>query len=282
MPLLHYKYNESLPIDTAKNCRLSVLLGRGETQFLVSAVDSGLPLLLSHVVLNENTISEENLSISLEQCIQDLKLLNRNYDSVSVGFQTSDFVLAPSIFAMGEERALLEFSNGIKSDRQILKQNINGESTLIYGVSTQLVQSIERMFSNVRFCHSGTATIQYTTKLSMEHLSLLAVIHDACVELSVKDGNTLLFYNCFETQSHEDVLYYTMYVSEQLGLQATIHPFYVAINTKTNDELLLLLGKYIKNLHLVTSSFGDDVASPFASLPLHYFFTLKRLYSCVS
>lgn len=282
MSLLRYKYNESLVLNPSETYHLSVWLSNSDAQFLVCSAKAECPLLVSHVLYDGTTKSEEVLLPLIEQCVLDLKLQHVKYESVSLAIHTEDFVLVPEQFANGEEQHLLDFANGVKLERQILKQNTGTGQTVIYGINAQLVQGIERLFRNVKFSHSGASAISFQPRQVVEGLFMLVIVHESSIELVVKDGQKLLFYNLFETHSVQDVLYYTLYVAEQLNLQAAVHPFYIAANLSSEAEQLQLLKKYIQNLHLVNERFNEGTMPPFSALPEHYFYTLKRIHSCVS
>ncbi len=280
MPILNYKYNVVASQIAQTKCSLSILVSDWECQFMLHLKEVNEAVLMSHIVFGEKVNSPESLLTTLENAIHDLKLLQFQLDEVFVGVLNQSFTLVPSLFANENTNDYLQFVTGKLSEQEIFKQTLSNDSTFIFSIPQLLTQGIERLFNTVRFYHAGIAAIQFQAKLVSPSLYLILIVHEGGMELTVKENNQLLFYNYFEVQSNEDILYYTLYTAEQLNLDVKVHPVYIAMNQTTDSELTKLLTKYIKQLHFITTiSLSTNEA--FISLPSHYFFSLKQLHTCV-
>lgn len=280
MPILNYKYNVSSKQIVQGKFSLSILLSSWECTFMVLSKSSNEVTLISHIVFSEKVNSPEILLSSLENSVHDLKLSQFQLDEIYVGILNQSFTLVPSSFANENAAELLQFVTGNLNEQELFKQALTNDSTFIFSLPQILTQGIERLFNTVRFYHVGIASIQFQPKLATPSLYLLLVVHENGIEITVKENNQLLFYNYFEVQSNDDILYYTLYTAEQLNMDVKVHPVYIAMNQTTDADLTKLLTKYIKQIHFITTS-SVNMNEVFTSLPSHYFFSLKQLHTCV-
>jgi hypothetical protein len=280
MPILNYKYNVSAKQIIKDKYSLTILVSNWECTFMVLSKSSNEAVLISHIIFAEKINSDEVLLSSIENGVHDLKLSQFQLDEVFVGILNQTFTLVPSSFANENTTELLQFVTGNVNEQEVFKQLLTNDSMFIFSIPQFLTQGIERLFNTVRFYHAGIASIQFQPKLITPSLYMLLVVHENGIELTVKENNQLLFYNYFEVQSNDDILYYVLYTAEQLNMDVKVHPVYLAMNQTTDSDLTKLLTKYIKQLNFITTP-STPMNEVFVSLPSHYFFSLKQLHTCV-
>lgn len=156
--------------------------------------------------------------------------LRRNFDQVKVAFISSFFNLVPDVYSKEIPEVLLNFSEAEFEDNQLLTSASEDGFSFVYGTSSVLINKLKELFGKVEFFHSGLIflnSIEKTKEISV-HLNL----NHHQLEIVVISNFNVQFYNLFETPSGEDILFFTLFSLEQLGLDSN------KIEIKTYGELL--------------------------------------------
>lgn len=180
--------------------------------------------------------------------------LRRNFDAVRVAFVSSFFNLAPDEYCVSDKESLLTFSEAEFENNKILSSETDNGVCVIYGISQPLSEKLKELYPYVRFFHSGKVFLDAVTK-TVEPTVHLNLIHNN-LEILVVRSSHILFYNLFETQTGEDILFYSLFVIEQLNLDSN------KVEVKTYGELLFdtkvfqILKKYVRHIN---QGLKDDV-----------------------
>jgi len=113
--------------------------------------------------------------------------------------------------------------------------------------------------------------------LSMTHKNIDQVnfhfnISDGFISVAVFKEGGLKFYNTFETATPEEVLYFVMFVSEQLRVNPLTDPYYYSGFILRTDETYNLLSKYIKLLKPEKRPAAFSYSMPVLDIPGYMFF----------
>jgi len=170
--------------------------------------------------------------------------LRRNYRAVSTGFVSTFFNLVPDSYLNISHETLLNLSEAEFENNAILTSPTRFGNTFVYGISQTLLDKLKEFYPSVSIHHSGQVfmdSIKFSKQPEL-HLNLC----QNYLEVVVNQENRILFYNLFEVKSDEDILFYGLFVLEQLGLDAN------KIELKCYGQLLpgsnvyQLLKKYIR------------------------------------
>jgi len=179
--------------------------------------------------------------------------LRRNFDQVKAAFVSSFFSVVPNEYSDESLEILLNFSEAEFEINKLFKSETRFGAQIVYGVSQQLIDRLNQLYSDFEFCHSGKLLID-TVSVNNHKIVHLNLNHHN-LEILVTEGGNITFYNLFETPTGEDVLFYSLYAMEQLGLDTN------SIQVKTYGELISgikvfeILNKYIRN---ISQALKDD------------------------
>lgn len=191
-----------------------------------------------------------------DEVLKELEInlnLRRNFKTVNAGFLTSFFSLTPESYVSDDLQAMLNFSETEFEDSSLLKDNPVYGSHFVFGISGPLKEKLENLFPNLFICHSGKVFLENLNPEGEKKIHLNLIEHS--LEIAVTEENQLMFYNLFETKTGEDILFYTLFAVEQLGLDPN------KIDMRTYGELLpitkvyQILRKYIRN---ITTGIKDE------------------------
>lgn len=210
--------------------------------------DLNQPLYTVHAGID----SQSPLSVKEQviSAIRHFRVSQRTYRSVYINLFTELFTLCPAAFYEAEsKRQILEFNAGPSGDAVILQDDITQEIKLIYAIDEQLKSTLDLIFPNHHMKHSLSVLSQlmlHSEDLAKAHV--LVNIHDAYIELVIKQDGKLVLANQFGVRSAEDILYYILFALEQYQLEPSSAELVITGNADIQSDLVQALKKYIRHI----------------------------------
>lgn len=243
---------------------LSILFHKNGFSFM-SYDENENPGKVTHFnVLNANRWEDEvikELDINLR--------LRRNYNHVKVGFVTSFFSLVPNAYAKISADTLLNFSEAEFEVSQLLRSSTQYESTFVFGISQALKDKLSELYKKVEFTHSGKVFLDSISISKNPELHLNWF--ETQLEIVISKENSIVFYNLFDVQSDEDVLFFTLFAAEQLQLDLN------QIDVKCYGQLLP-----VKSIYQTLKKYARFVMPALKNEEFLANYTLNNLSQCVS
>lgn len=181
------------------------------------------------------------------EIIKELEInlrLRRSFDEVYVAFVSSFFNLVPQEFSTENPEVLLNFSEAEFEDNQILKSFTAKDSCFVYGTSSALIQKLKELYGNPVFTHSGQVLMDSVDKTEGPTVHLNLIHHQ--LEILVTAGQGIRYYNLFETPTGEDILFFTLFAMEQLGLDTNKVELKCYGELLPNTKVFQILKKYVR------------------------------------
>ncbi len=209
--------------DTANS--LSLLFHREGFSFCIYD-EKGNPAKVSHFKATHANRWEVEVIKELEVNLR----LRRNYENVSVAFISPFYNLVPDPYRSVSNDVLLNLSEAEFENNAILTSPTRYGNAFVYGTSQLLLDKLNELYQKINFHHSGQVFLDSMNFSKQAELHLNLYHHN--LEAVVTGEKGILFYNLFETQSDEDILFYSLFALEQLSLDAN------KIELKCYGELL--------------------------------------------
>ncbi len=170
--------------------------------------------------------------------------LRRNFDQVKVAFISSFFNLVPEAYSSENPEVLLNFSEAEFEDNQLFTSVSDAGFNFVYGASSVLVNKLKELFGKVEFFHSGLIFLDSMekTKEVVVHLNL----NHHQLEIAATSDSKVQFYNLFETPSGEDILFFTLFSLEQLGLDSNKIEIKAYGELLPNTKVFQILRKHVR------------------------------------
>lgn len=239
--------------DSIKNKRLSVQISLTGQSFLISctktnkiewkASERWLYALSGPEELLDRTIRIlENSSIDLSQ-ISEVKLF----------YHTSLYTLVPSKIWSNENPTLyLKYTLKILPHDFIAHEPIlNGETNLIYIPFVNLNNYFFEKFGSFHYYHALGPWIDYCAKTIGQQTAVFANFTSRQLDVLVFKNGKLHLSNSFEYHTPEDVVYYTLFIYEQLDLDPNEIPMYLSGNIAKSTSLYSALYTYIRHIEFI-------------------------------
>lgn len=195
--------------------------------------------------------AESGNGMDLLQSVFSLDPVFRNaYSSSNLILCTGEVALLPS-----------GWSSGVESDdlyRPFVRKDLNAKlqrdsmptvgAELGYHIPKTLETYANQMFPKMSFHHLNAIIISYLHKLdSPGDQVYLFCIDDFIVLVYLKDG-ALEFINRFEVKNSQDILYYTMLVYNQFGLDESEVVLRISSGLSNTNDPNALLRSYIQTI----------------------------------
>lgn len=265
----------------AESFGLSLFIAQDSFMYAIFSADFKKLVELCEVHINGSNLPSFNLKEHIAFLVNNHQLLTRRFAKVYVSMVSREFTLIPKAYAGStENKSLLTFVTG-SDDKATLLQHSFANTTFCFAPEQQTLQFLEKNFTNANIRHSGAVTLsllfgQHSLKIS----NLFLVINSSSVEIAARKNNELLFYNLFNYENNEDILYYLLFMMEQFGLSPLDVNLSIASQRKADDELFKTLKKYIKQVNFCVHAPSIELKGDAGRLPSHAYFTLLNQHLC--
>jgi len=278
--------DDSIDIDQLMNYRLSILIAKNELS--VSIIDAKNNRCLS---AEKHTFEEGyNIQALLHVCdeiFEDHHLLKAGFwGQIVVAITNNSFTLVPnSLFEEDNKTNYLALHNDIEANqtaRSYQHKSIGAIS--VFAVNDELVDWFKRMYPSkeIKFVHQTSAFIEGI--LHNNQSSTAKSIYLNCeantLTIAVLSNGQLDYCNNFHYSTAQDVVYFTLFVMNELYLNTETTPMTVWGDVTLKSNTFLNLYKFIRHINLgekpKTLSFGYI----FDELEENSLFNTHNIYHC--
>lgn len=226
-----------------------------------------------------NVHSNIQLSDNLRFVINNYRL-TKNYNKVFISILNSNFTLIPDAYKTEINMEVLRFASGVEGNQKKMEHSLNNIS-FNYAIEQEQKQLIERTFPLTYIRHAGAVSLNLFVNLpQFTNHDIFLNINNSLIEIAFKHNNKLQFYNVYNYQTNEDIIYFLLFSLEQLNLNPLIVKIAVGGQIETSDTLIVSLKKYIKHINFVVGELSSLLKDK-SSRPNHYYFTVLNQHLCV-
>ncbi len=262
-----------------EKCHLSIEIGLNSISY--SIFDT---LTLTYIVLKDFEFNSRNIEesiVNLERIITSEFLLKKEFYSSCLSLNNLPSTLVPTPFFNDKKKEnILNFSQEIYDD--ILTDKLQHiDAVNIYSAPTILTELIQKYFPSTQIKSSSSIWIDQLLAQNKEDEKVYAVISNDLLELFIMKNGNLELHNNFVTGSKEDVLYYLLFVMEQLGLSTEKTELVLFGHILKSDELYQLLFNYVRYISFGKRPNNLQYANKLESIQKHQYFCLFSQLLCV-
>ncbi|MEO8211401.1 MAG: DUF3822 family protein [bacterium] len=243
--------DESLVSKTAGTCDLYLLTEKDDIQLALKERRTGR--ILGFEVLPLNLKKDEGMKELMKNLSTQSKLL-RNYEflKVTAGIMTTEFTLVPeALFKPGDEELYFKKNFKVTPGNNIHFQYIPSFHLYsIFSIDKQLEIELNHLFQDPQLYHYSQAllcglSLQKNTGSGKQ--MWLNVRKDK-IDIVVSDNRKLHLLNSYSWNKNEDILYFALFVSEQLELNPEKFVLSITGEISESSSLYQLLGNYVRNI----------------------------------
>jgi len=213
------------------------------------------------------------------------KWLQGDFRKVFVLIETPKSTLIPEpLFEASEKELYLKFNHTINSYEQIVVDFLkNVDAYNVFAIPDCLKYRIQKYYKRYKIVHYSTPLIE-SLLINNKNINL-----DKTVFLNMREKNMdivilkdqrLRYFNSFHYQSKEDILYYLLFVLEQLGYNPEEVEVKLIGNIKKVSEEYDLLFQYIRNISFEERTGVFAYSYVFDKVASHFNYTLFNVNIC--
>ncbi len=272
------------------NYRLSVLLGQDGFSFLVTHAISQKVLKLSSYKLNLNKSETDETGgwpVNGHDYFESLKKVDcalMSWQRVDVAIASQKITVAPhDFFEHGGDMDIISAAHSVAAGEKILTEPVSDAGLVI----ASLVPGYIPEFCAALFPGSvlRNASAIFVKGVLRKHSLIIARhvfinIHQVFFEITVIHGLKLLYLNTFRYTAPSDVLYYVIFVLEQLGFVPSEEKITLMGDISTNSTIYLELKMYCGSLNFISKPVELQYGEAFSEPDMYNYFTLLNIPLC--
>ncbi|MFO8002590.1 MAG: DUF3822 family protein [Marinilabilia sp.] len=235
---------------------------------------------------NFQNVKNDELPALTEKLFEENELLNLPYKKVFVLIPSPYSTLVPSgVFKPGEAGKWLSFTHQIPSGHKVVYAPMKlSDAWNVFTVPEEMEKLFRRQYPDPVFLHQYIPIAE--TKLAVSRPGtgrnqVIINLHSKYFDLIVLEKNNLKLCNTFEMNGENDLIYFTLFVFEQLQLTPAGTEIQIVGSHPRKNEILDVLNQYIKQVKQPGLPAGFQYSYLLKEVPAPRFFTLFSLVACV-
>jgi len=227
----------------------------------------------------------ESFASYLQEVAENIPWIRQPFDSVSLMIENNRSTLIPApLFDPEEKKSYFDFIHEKDDRTETLYDKLQQlEIVNVYDVCAKLLEAGLQIFPGAKIFHHSSALIQsiwmnYKNRINGKKVFIHVREND--FDFLIFDGKQLNYYNAFHFRTPTDLLYYVIFVMEQLTLNPEETEVVLMGNIIKESELYDLLYRYIRNIEFVKRNTAFKYSYVFNEIPAHYFYPLLNLRLC--
>ena len=177
----------------------------------------------------------------------ELQILGEN---VNILYESNQYQLIPNeLFAENDLKQIFELEHG-ESEKETLLFKILPKwgANLVFRVPTGILNFFEQKYPDAEIEH--TICMLLKKRIVKSESALWLNLRKGMIDIVVVQNNELLLLTTFQVKTAEDSCYFVLNIYDQLQLDVESFSLNIISNNAINEELVLLLKQYIKQVEV--------------------------------
>jgi hypothetical protein len=272
------------------NYRLSVLLCQDGFSFLITDAVSNRILKLASYQLAHSDLQHGEISgwpvkgTDYFEYLKKSDLGQFSFQRVDIAVASHKVTVAPSEFIQADHDAeIMALSHSRNADEIILNESIldPGPVTAIL-IPRYIKENCERIFPGSRLHCAPAIVVKGIIReyAQLPERQVFINLYRRYFEITVIQGSRLLYFNAFKFSAPSDVIYYVIFVLEQLGFVPSEEKVTLMGDINENTTIPDQLKMYCATLSYAARPAGIEFGEHFTGISMHNYFTLFSLSLC--
>ncbi len=246
------------------------------------------PIINTFIAFKELIISNSiAIAQQLEEIAANESILGLKYKKtfIIVGNQYS--TLVPSALFKDEKKdelLWLACRNTSNSTYKVLSNKLKmADAVNVFAINTELYSNVKQLFESPIILHFSTPFIEESLVTDqINELNSVVHLHISSNEfwIVVTSARELILANRFSFSSNQDLLYYILYIFEQLKLSASQTAVFANGNVNKSSSEFLFLKPFIKQLTVQETNRNFQLSSKLKNMQLNQFSGLFNSILC--
>ena len=238
-------------IDKLSNIELSIQVSLNGLSFCTLNIQENT-IHFYKSILYDKKLTPYTLLENLKHCFSTIDELKQPFSKINVIHENELSALVPkTLFNEDSLADYLKFNSRILQSDYITYDNIiANDSVNVYVPYININNYLYDKFGAFEYKHFSSVLIEklLAKEKNSEELKMYVHVANKHFEIIVFDSGKLLLYNSFEHQTKEDLIYYILFITEQLNLNPETFRLILLGNINEKDEYYNIIYKYVRNV----------------------------------
>ena len=248
-------------IEKTSNIKLSIHISLNGLSFCIIDLISKEIDFLRTYSLSKNSTPKKLLK-TLKKGFKENDELRNSFSSVKIiHYNNLSTVVPEPLFDKKNALSYLKFNSKILQNDYVAYDRIfNNECVNVFIPYVNINNYIFKMFDSFVYNHYSSIILE-KVKLNEKNTttpSLYLNININHMEITYFVKNKLVFYNRFDFNTKEDVMYYLLFTIDQLKLNPEEIPVVITGNISEDDDNYKIIYKYIRNVSIFSSEINQE------------------------
>jgi hypothetical protein len=286
-----YKMDDAFDPEDTTQYGLAIAVGDSGLSWCINDLKRGKYLGLHHVERKDKiqvtgSLSEKTSLVDfMNELISDFPHLKNQYKLLKIAFEGCKSTLIPaSVFDPSEVANYMEFSFGEGVDDHIFSDHlVSPDAYQVFAMPSEYARVLSEQFDRHRIINTSSVFIEgiwMNYKSRSRSPKIFLNIRSKFMDLMVFDGSQMTYFNTFSQHNRDDIVYYLIFVMEQLNHDPEHIPLILFGNAGEDEALMDLLMIYIRNIELGKRSAFFKYSHVLREVPAHSHYPLFNLLSC--
>lgn len=200
-------------------------------------------------------------------------------------YNTKVYTLIPEpLYNPAEKDSYLSFVHKTGQDDIVIASKLEAiDSRIIFGINKNIFNELNNWFGNDRLIHHAGAMLESVIpvfKHAEPENPVVVNINKKHMDIIALRDNSLSFINTFEWRTGTDIVYYTLFVLDQLSLNpGKVHVFLCG-DIEEDDENHQLIARYIRNTDFLSRNESYIRGYALEVISTHKYFDLLNPALC--
>ena len=216
---------------------------------------------------------------SFEDVVNSVKWLTNSFHSTRIIIANSLSTLIPTALFSKEDSSLYLDFNFEKYDQDTIFNDElrNLQINSVYCIPGDLHKKIISYFPDAKVSHISTILIEClfaNFKNLFGQGKVFLNVRNGEFDLIIFKVKGLQYFNSFQFKAPEDLLYYLIFVMEQLNLNPEETPLVLLGDTDKKSEIFELIFRYVRNVEFVDRNETSGYSYVLNEIPSHKYYSL--------
>ncbi len=238
-----------------------------------------------YIPLKSGFLTQALYRENLLQLVQSHPVLKSEFKKTVILLHSQCFTIVPApLFNPGRPASYLSFVHKNDPSAAILTHRLSAlDATLVYSLDEVLYAEIANAFRSARLMHTMGAVVdtllpRYKHSDSPEMVFLN--VQAGSAGIVVLRDKTLELCNMYECQADEDMIYFLMFIMEQLSLNPEKVPVFLSGKTGKDSALYELIRRYVRYVEFDNPSGPVSRSYALSEIEKHRFVELLNPALC--
>jgi len=260
---------------------LSIQISSDSICFSVIDWSNSKQLLLKDYRYEDQVKDTSQLNL-LEVIFEQNSYLSNPFKKVSVSIVNNTYTFVPSpLFEASSAKEYLQINCKFSEKEEVIYTSMkNMNAYCVFAIDKKLKSFFNYQFSEVKYLHHSMVLCDALLNnfKNIEQQSVIINIRYNDFDTVIIKNKKVELINTFSYTNADDLLFYLLYVFEQLSINPDKQEVLVCGDLQKNSLIYEKLVKYIRYVNFMNRNSSVEYSYKFNEVPHHFYYTLLNQY----